>query len=73
MYVYSIYDAMSATAVVMVAVITSVHCTIKEGEEMFSYRVAAYSYRTVVEHALVVRIFTHVSSSAPIVKQSMKC
>ena len=61
-YVYSIYDAMSATTVVMVAVITSV-----------SYRVAAYSYRTVVEHAVVVRIFTLVSSSAPIVKRSMKC
>ena len=27
-------------------------------EEIFSYRVAAYSYRTVVEHAVVVRIFT---------------
>ena len=44
-----------------------------EDEEIFSYRVAAYSYRTVVEHAVVVRIFTLVSSSAPIVKRSMKC
>jgi len=42
-------------------------------EEIFSYRVAAFSYRTVVEHAVVVRIFTLVSSSAPIVKRSMKC
>jgi hypothetical protein len=44
-----------------------------DDEEIFSYRVAAYSYRTVVEHAVVVRIFTLVSSSAPIVKRSMKC
>ncbi len=36
-------------------------------EEIFSYRDAAFSYRTVVEHAVVVRIFTLVSSSAPIV------
>ena len=41
-------------------------------EEIFSYRVAAFSYRTVVEHAVVVRIFALVSSSAPIVKRSMK-
>ena len=32
-----------------------------------------FSYRTVVEHAVVVCIFTLVSSNAPIVKRSMKC
>jgi hypothetical protein len=42
-------------------------------EYVFSYRVAAYSYRTVAKHAVVVRMLTLVSSSALIVKCSIKC
>ena len=42
--------------------------SVNQSEEIFSYRVAAYSYHTVVEHAVVVRIFTLFSSTAPNVK-----